>query len=118
MKIKVKQSELKEYYNVIRIGYCNGYYLLSDIEPVYYTCGVYGWLQDTYYINYNTIISTGYAPVRSNYNNYDDYKIICKYEKKAKKIYNDYDIKWNIKKKKISKLREKFIDEIMQSKQV
>lgn len=114
MKIKVKQSDLKEYYNVIRVGYCNAYNLLRDIEPVYYTNGIYGWLQDTYYVDSDTIISTGYAPVRGKYNNYDDYKIICKYEDKAKKIWNNEDITYDKRKKKVEKLREKFINEIMQ----
>ena len=41
--------------------------------------------------------------------------IIKKYEDKARAIYNDYDLKWQEKNKKLEKLLDKFIKEVMQN---
>ena len=43
----------------VRVGYCGAQYLLSGIEPDYYTVGVYGWNCDIYRIAGLTIC-TGY----------------------------------------------------------
>ena len=43
----------------VRVGYCGAQYLLSGIEPDYYTAGVYGWNCDIYRIAGLTIC-TGY----------------------------------------------------------
>lgn len=106
MKVKVTKKQIQDnYYHIIKIGYCNAWYLLSFKEADYYSCGVYGWSCDYYKINYNTIISTGYAPI-GNINNYDFTK---KMEEKAKKIYNS-NIPYKSKKTKINNLLQKYID--------
>lgn len=43
----------------VRVGYCMGQSLLRDIEPDYYTAGIYGWNFDVYQIAGLTIC-TGY----------------------------------------------------------
>lgn len=111
MKIRTTKKSIKEAFpHIIGIGYCNAYYLLQGIEPDFYTCGVYGWNEDVYKIDYNIAIATGYRP---SYNIQANYDITKKYNEKARKIYNNYDIDYKIRINKITKLREKFICEII-----
>ena len=53
---------------VVRIGYCDLYYLLNQIERSGYNCGVYGWNCDIYRIYTTTgklvVITTGYRNMR------------------------------------------------------
>ena len=61
MKTKTtKKQMIKNYRNIIRLGYCEIAYLLKYEEPRYYKSSVNGWDCDIYQINYNTIIVTGY----------------------------------------------------------
>ena len=82
MKMKTTNKQIREgYAKIINIGYCKGWYLLQGQEPRYYTCGVYGWNQDTYHINNNVAISTGYRTIGNIDPKYD---IIEEYNEKAK----------------------------------
>lgn len=111
-KIRVNKKDiLNSYKNIIPIGYCDAYYLLSDQNKKYYTCGVYGWNADIYEIDNSTCIVTGYRPFGNIKN---DYKILQKYEEQARKIMCDYSIDYGKKFKKVNKLLKKYIKEIME----
>ena len=60
MKAKLTNKQVKEMFPGIKCaGYCDLQHLLNGIEPVAYTCGVYGWNYDVYNI-YGVAIATGY----------------------------------------------------------
>ena len=111
-KIKVNKKDiLNSYKNVICVGYCNAQYLLSGKNKKFYTCGVYGWNADIYEIDYKTCIVTGYRP----FGNIDsNYKILQKYEDKARKIILDYSIDYEKRIKKVNKLLDRYVGEIME----
>ena len=109
MKIKVSKKEIKNNFNnIITIGYCNAWYLLAYKDADFYSCGVYGWSCDYYKIDYNTIISTGYAPI----DGIREYEFTRKMNEKARKIYNS-DIPYENKKRKINNLLDKYINCIL-----
>ena len=111
--IQVKQKDIIDSYGyIICVGYCSLQYLLKCKDSKLYTCGVYGWNANIFHINNSTCIVTGYRPFG---NIYPKYEIIKKYEDKARAIYNDYDLKWQEKNKKLEKLLDKFIKEVMQN---
>ena len=111
MKVKVTKKEIKENYkNVISVGYCELQYLLRGKNPNFYTSGVYDWGADIYQINYNTCIVTGY---RSFGNIKIERDTIQKYEEKARKICRDYSLNWEQETKKLDKLLDKFIKEVI-----
>ena len=111
MQVKVTRKEIENNYkNIISVGYCDLQFLLRSENPRYYTCGVYGWKADIYHINNNTVIVTGYAP----FGNIDvERKIEKKFEEKARKICCDYSMTWQQQTKKLEKLLEKFINEVV-----
>lgn len=113
MKIKTTRKDIMNgYYNVISVGYCDLYYLLVGQEARYYNCGVYGWNCDIYHINNSIAICTGYRPfgnIKASYNG-----ITRKYNEKARKIWDNYDLDYKKKKAKINKLLEKFINECLE----
>lgn len=111
MKVKVTKKEIKENYkNIISIGYCELQFLLRGKEPNFYTSGVYGWGADIYQINNTTCIVTGYAP----FGNIEiERNTIQKYEEKARKICCDYSLNWEQQTKKLEKLLDKFIKEVI-----
>lgn len=117
MKIKVTKKEIMgAYNNVICIGYCDLAWLLrGDIEPRFYTCGVYGWNSDIYQVDNNTAICTGYRPFGNIYVSYNG--LCSKYNEKARKIWNNYDLDYKTQCKKVNKLLEKFINECLESKE-
>ena len=113
MKTKISKKEIKKNYkNIIGIGYCKAYFLLVGQEPRYYSHGVYGWSCDYYHIDNNTIISTGYSYI-DNIDNHKNYELTTKYNEKAIKIYNNYDIKYELRIKKINKLLDEYINEVL-----
>jgi len=113
MKVKVSKKEIKDNFNnIITIGYCDAQFLLTYKDADFYSCGVYGWSCDYYKINNNTIISTGYSPIDSKYRNYE---LTKKYNEKARKIFNNYDLKYEQKKKRIDNLLNKYIIEMLKS---
>lgn len=111
MKVKVTKKEIRENYkNVISVGYCQLQYLLRGKNPNFYTSGIYGWNSDIYEINYNTCLVTGYSP----FGNIEiERNTIQKYEEKARKICCDYSLDWEQQTKKLDKLLDKFINEVV-----
>lgn len=90
MKTKTTRKEIKRIYkNIINVGFCDMDYLLFFNYPLYYCTRAEGWAFDVHEINYNTCISTGYAPIgnieRLNYN------ITKFYNNLAKKALNKYN---------------------------
>lgn len=110
LKVKVTKKEiLRHYKNVISAGYCNLQYLLNEKDSKFYTCGVYGWNSDIYEINDNTCICTGYRPFG---NVKVDYDIQEKYDNEARAICCS-DLQYEQKKKKVNKLLDEFIMEVL-----
>lgn len=108
--IKVNKKDiLDSYSNVISIGYCSLQYLLNCKDSKMYTCGVYGWNASIYHISNSTSIVTGYRPFG---NIYPKHEVIRQYEEKARKIYLG-DGTWQEKSKKLEKLLDKFISEVV-----
>jgi hypothetical protein len=108
MKIKTAKKSVKNaYYKIYKIGYCNAQYLLEGLSPFAYSSGIYGWSCDYYEIE-GICISTGYSPIGKNI----DYDLIRKYEDKAMKILDNYNIDYQKRKNKVNKLLLKFIKEI------
>ena len=111
MKVQVTKKEIREnYYNIISIGYCEAQFMLRHLAPDYYSAGIYGWSCDYYKINNNTIISTGYNPVKG----IEDHDIIKKYENKAEKISHNKKYSWDTIQKKLSKNLDNFIKEMLE----
>lgn len=111
-KINVKEREIKEgWANIIVVGYCDLQYLLKYKDADFYTCGTYGWKADIYKIDRSTVIVTGYSPF-GNIRNYD---LVKKYEEKARKISLSGDYK--NEPKKLERLLQKFVDEILKEEE-
>lgn len=91
--------------NIIRAGYCSLQTLLSNHEPVAYTCGVYGWNFDVYDV-YGVTICTGYRgmPGRSAYG-------AILYEEQAQKVARDYSKSCDERRKEVEKLLIAFCEE-------
>ena len=114
IKMKITKKEGKENYNnIITISYSEGQYLLSGKQACYYSTRVEGWACDYYEIDNNTIISTGYAPIDTKL---CDYKLTRKYDDKARKIYCNYDIDYNKRIKKIDKLLQQYVKELLEKR--
>lgn len=106
-----KKNIMSSYKNVISIGYCDACYLLRPLQPQFYTCGVYGWNSDIYQYNYNVAIVTGYRPFGNIHASYN--KNVSKYNEKARKIYDNYELDYEAQDKKVMKLLDKFIMECL-----
>lgn len=111
MKVKVTKKGIKENYkNIIRVGYSELQFLLTGKNPNFYTTRTEGWGADIYEINNTTCITTGYTP----FGNIEiERNIIKKYEDKARKICCDYSLSWEQQTKKLNKLFDKFIKEVI-----
>lgn len=94
LKGKVTKKELTEgYYNIISIGYCRAEYLLKYKTPRFYYSNIYGWRFDVYEIDYSTILTTGYAYLKTHKKQSKINEIIEKYDNKAKNIIQNYNYK-------------------------
>ena len=107
-KRKITRKELKGFKNIISVGYCSLNYLLMYKDANFYNTGVYGWNYDVYVINSDTLIVTGYRPVKGNIK--PDYSVIDHFEQEAQNIYNNLDINFENKKKEIEKILNRFIE--------
>lgn len=89
--------------NIISIGYCYAWHLLSNHSANAYTSGVYGWNFDVYEVHGATIC-TGYRgmPGRTAQN-------VRAYETQARAIFEDWGIPYEERKEKIEKLLIEFI---------
>lgn len=109
MKIKTTKQFIKSHcQKVFAIGYCDLQYLLQYKNAFAYSAGVYGWACDYYDLGAGFILSTGYSPIGDRL----DYKLVRDYEKKAEKIANNYNLKYETKQKKINKLYDEFVSAI------
>lgn len=108
MKFKTTRKAVKENGGVImEVGYCDLQSLLRYVDPIAYTCGVYGWNADIYNFG-KIVIVTGYRP----FGNYSNYDIVREYELKARKIVDDWDIDWETRKNEVSKLLDEFVNKV------
>ena len=108
MKVKTTKKSVKNaFINIYSIGYCNAQNLLQGVNPFAYSSGTYGWACDYYEIE-NVCISTGYNPIGDSI----DYNLVRKYEDKATKIMDNYNVDYQKRKNKVNKLLLKFINEI------
>lgn len=86
MKFHTTQKAIRNnYFNVIRIGYCDLQHLLTYKRPIAYTTRTEGWGCDIYEYNCNTVIATGYAPFG---NIKPSYELTRKYDDKARELIN------------------------------
>lgn len=116
MNIKLKKKEvLENFQNVICVGYCDIQHLLRGKERIGYTSGVYGWNADIYNIDNKTAICTGYRPFG---NISTHYNINKKYDDKARKICKNWDLTWEQTEKKLNKLLQKYVDEVLKESEV
>ena len=106
MKLKATKKSFAGY-NVVKVGYCNLQYLLNYENAFAYSSGAYGWSCDYYDIN-GVIISTGYSPIGKSV----DYELIKKYNLKAEKIVNNYELSYEVRKKQVKKLLNEFIEKV------
>lgn len=104
MKYKTTRKAITEdYSNIVSVGYCGLQSLLSVVEPIAYTSGVYGWNFDVYSVDGLTIC-TGYRGMpgrRANNAN--------EYEKRAEKIRYDYNISWDDRQAALRALLSEFV---------
>lgn len=103
MKARITDRDARDCVS-LSIWYGNAQYLLRAYNPIYYTCWIYGRKSDIYEINW-IYIATWYWPVWRR----ADYNLTREYDKKAKKIRNNYDIDYNKRAKKVEKLLTKFL---------
>ena len=63
MKTQVTKKEVLANFNVYAVGYCELQiaFKVAEMEPIYYTAGVYGWNADVYILKGSAIV-TGYRP--------------------------------------------------------
>ena len=99
MKFKVTNKQVKEQFtNIKSTGYCGLVHLLTGVEPIAYTCGIYGWNYDIYTVHGLTIC-TGYRNMPG-----EKLQQVSEYEQKAREIMNNYDISYDERKRKINEL--------------
>ena len=85
MKLRATKKEIREgYYKIISAGYCDVESLLVAENAFAYSAGSLGWCCDYYDID-GVCISTGYSPLSDKHMK-DDYKVVRKYNEKAKKL--------------------------------
>lgn len=89
--------------NILCIGYCDAWHLLSNHSANAYTSGIYGWNFDVYEVHGATIC-TGYRGMPGRRANN-----VREYEKKARAIYEDWNTPHEERKEKIEKLLQEFI---------
>lgn len=108
MKTRMTKKFVKQFCGtIIEIGYCGAWHLLQGIEPDWYTCGVYGWNADVYYLGDHTAIVTGYRPFGTVHPKYD---VVKAFEQRAEEICNQYNFgDYAEKRKKLEELREEFV---------
>jgi len=105
MTIHTTRKELARNYgtNGLAVGYCDAYALLKYTNKIACTSGIYGWNFDAYDID-GVLICTGYRGMIGK-----QPKHLAKYEKKARAIVDNWDLKWEQKEKKVAKLLRAWI---------
>jgi hypothetical protein len=106
MKLKTTKKQVKNNFNnILSFGFCNIQYLTKFKNPFAYSSGGYGWACDYYEVD-NVCLSTGYSPIGENV----DYKLMRKYEEKAQKICNNYELSYKVRERRVNKLLIEFIN--------
>lgn len=113
MKFKTTKKAMREgYYHIIGTGCCNLQYLLNYENEIAYSTRAEGWACDYYEVD-GVLISTGYAPLKSE-NVKCDYDMIREYESKATEIVCNYKLGWEEQKTQVRELLKKFVSEATQ----
>ena len=103
MKFKTTTKALKNGYSNIKCaGYCDLQSLLYFHDPVAYTCGIYGWNYDAYYVN-GVMICTGYRGMPG-----ERAESISHYERHAREILNNWNIPYDRKREMVEELLREF----------
>lgn len=103
MKYKTTTKAIKNLFpNIKSAGYCSIQHLLRTVEPVAYTCGVYGWNYDVYNINGLTIC-TGYRGMPG-----ERLEKCSEYEEKAAAIWGNYSITYDERAEQVKQLLKEF----------
>lgn len=112
IKLKVSKREIKNNFkNVLYCGYCELADLLSYKNANYYNANCYGWRNDIYLINNNTVVVTGYEP----FGNIEIPRDITKkYNDIAKKIKIDKKLDFEAHREKIDNLIDEMIKKIIE----
>lgn len=107
MKYRVTAKEIRNGYGKkIAIDYCGAWHLLSNHEPVAYTCGIYGWNFDIYTVN-GVTICTGY---RGMVGRHVDYALLREYENRARKVYENRKMDYYTRRAEIESLLSEFLN--------
>lgn len=113
MPVKVTKKEVMyNFRTIIRVGYCELYYLFYYERPRFYTAGVYGWNSDIYTWN-DIAIVIGYRPfgnIEPPYSTVDDYN------NRARDIIES-DIPYKEKRVKVEELIDEFIRVVIEVKE-
>ena len=107
MKIQTSIKKLKEYYgtgDALAVGYCDAWHLLRGVNAFAYNAGVYGWNFDAFEVN-GKLITTGYRGMFGR-----RARFVSDFEKKARAIFENWNIKHETKQKRLAKLREKWLN--------
>jgi hypothetical protein len=105
MAIKMSSRQVIDTFPfTIKIGYCDLYYPLVYQRKVGYTCGVYGWNSDIYFIG-DTAISTGYRPFGKKVSR----GLISHYNEAAREIYDDRNIEFTKKVERLNAVLKDFV---------
>lgn len=108
MKEQITRKEVnRRFRKVYSAGYCELQFLFKYEDPIYYTCGGYGWDADIYTFG-DIAIVTGYRPFGVPL----EWAMVQEYEGSARAIYSDYCISYSEKERRIKALLKRFIDEI------
>lgn len=103
MKVKTTTKYIKAVHNNIKCaGYCELSNLLRGREPIAYTCGVYGWNYDVYFVK-GVTICTGYRGMPGA-----RVQGAAEYEQKARAIWDDYNKSWDDRAADVENLLKEF----------
>ena len=102
-KIKMTRKAITQNFgNIRRVGFCDLQNLLSNHEPVAYTCGAYGWNFDVYDV-YGVTLCTGYRRMPGK-----RAEGIEEYEAAAARIRRDGTRTYEERQKEVEKLLVEF----------
>lgn len=107
-KIKTTRAEISAKNNCYSIGYCEASDLFRTLEPIAYTCGVYGWNADIFDGGGCRAIVRGYRPFGKPI----PYKILRKYNRLAER-YAEKQRDYYKQQRHAQKLITKMLSEII-----
>lgn len=105
MKFKISRREIVNGFPKVKMcGYCDLQNLLRGVEPIAYNCGTYGWNYDVYGV-YGLTICTGYRNMPGK-----RLEHIEEYESRAREIWSDYSLAYDIQQQKVNELLKEFCE--------